>query len=54
MRAQPAASHFINGKPTEDAAGALLESRYPATGEVIAEAAPDFSALRMERWQVSL
>ncbi len=36
MRAQPAASHFINGKPTEDAAGALLESRYPATGEVIA------------------
>ncbi|SDT93789.1 betaine-aldehyde dehydrogenase [Stappia sp. ES.058] len=36
MRAQPAASHFINGKPFEDAAGTLLESRYPATGEVIA------------------
>jgi betaine-aldehyde dehydrogenase len=36
MRAQPTASHFINGKPFEDASGSLLESRYPATGEVIA------------------
>ena len=36
MRAQPPASHFIDGKPFEDASGAVLESRYPATDEVIA------------------
>ncbi|PHP65142.1 betaine-aldehyde dehydrogenase [Zhengella mangrovi] len=36
MRAQPAASHFIDGKPFEDTSGPLLESQYPATGEVIA------------------
>lgn len=36
MRCQPTSSHFIDGKPFEDASGAILESRYPATGEVIA------------------
>ncbi len=34
--AQPQASHFINGAPAEDAAGAPLEVIYPATGDVIA------------------
>ena len=37
MRAQPTASHFIDGAPVEDISGASFESRYPATGEVIAE-----------------
>lgn len=36
MRAQPAASHFINGAYVEDTAGPVIESVYPATGEVIA------------------
>jgi len=36
MRAQPKASHFIDGEYVEDAAGAVIESIYPATGEVIA------------------
>ncbi len=36
MRAQPKASHFINGAHVEDPAGVPIESRYPATGEVIA------------------
>ncbi|EEW25144.1 betaine-aldehyde dehydrogenase [Rhodobacter ferrooxidans] len=36
MRAQPIASHFVNGAYLEDAAGAPLEVLYPATGEVIA------------------
>ena len=36
MRAQPAASHFIDGASFEDAAGAPFESLYPATGEPIA------------------
>lgn len=36
MRAQPAASHFIDGAPFEDADGAPFESLYPATGEPIA------------------
>ena len=36
MRAQPAASHWIAGAPFEDAAGAPLDVRYPATGEPIA------------------
>ena len=34
--AQPEASHFINGAPVEDPAGAPLDVIYPATGEVIA------------------
>ncbi len=36
MRAQPQASHFIDGAYMEDAAGAPIEVIYPATGEVIA------------------
>ncbi len=36
MRAQPGASHFIDGAPVEDREGALIEVIYPATGEVIA------------------
>ena len=36
MRAQPLASHFIDGFYVEDAAGRVIESIYPATGEVIA------------------
>ncbi|MCB1383847.1 MAG: betaine-aldehyde dehydrogenase [Notoacmeibacter sp.] len=36
MRAQPQASHFINGAYAEDVGGPLIDSIYPATGEVIA------------------
>ena len=36
MRAQPPASHFINGSYQEDPHGRPMENRYPATGEVIA------------------
>ncbi|HBF28043.1 betaine-aldehyde dehydrogenase [Rhizobium sp.] len=36
MKAQPKASHFIDGAYVEDAAGTVIESIYPATGEVIA------------------
>lgn len=36
MKAQPQASHFIDGEYVEDAAGTVIESIYPATGEVIA------------------
>ncbi|MBT9368722.1 betaine-aldehyde dehydrogenase [Rhizobium sp. CSW-27] len=36
MKAQPPASHFIDGAYVEDTAGTLIESLYPATGEVIA------------------
>ena len=36
MRAQPKASHFVNGSYLEDKAGAAIEVIYPATGEVIA------------------
>ncbi|MFD1745419.1 betaine-aldehyde dehydrogenase [Rhizobium helianthi] len=36
MKAQPPASHFIDGEYVEDAAGSVIESIYPATGEVIA------------------
>ncbi|MFT6229454.1 MAG: betaine-aldehyde dehydrogenase, partial [Paracoccaceae bacterium] len=35
-RAQPTASHFIDGAPAEDPAGALFDVTYSATGEVIA------------------
>lgn len=37
MRAQPKASHFIDGEYVEDTAGTPFESLYPATGEVIAK-----------------
>ena len=33
---QPPASHYIGGSYVEDAAGQVLESVHPATGEVIA------------------
>ncbi len=36
MKAQPQASHFIDGEYVEDTAGTIIESIYPATGEVIA------------------
>lgn len=36
MRAQPPASHFVNGAYLEDAAGTAIDVIYPATGEVIA------------------
>ena len=36
MKAQPTASHFINGRYVEDKAGAEIPVYYPATGEVIA------------------
>lgn len=36
MRAQPKASHFVNGAYLEDKFGAPIEVIYPATGEVIA------------------
>ena len=36
MRAEPPASHFVAGQYREDPAGTAFESRYPATGEVIA------------------
>lgn len=36
MRAQPQASHFINGRFVEDTAGRAFDVIYPATGEVIA------------------
>jgi betaine-aldehyde dehydrogenase len=37
MRAQPTASHFINGKYVEDASGAVIDVIYAATGEKIAQ-----------------
>ncbi len=36
MKAQPKASHFVDGSYHEDTAGAPIEVIYPATGEVIA------------------
>ena len=36
MKAQPKASHFVDGAYVEDKAGAAIEVVYPATGEVIA------------------
>jgi glycine betaine aldehyde dehydrogenase len=36
MKAQPKASHFINGVFVEDAQGAVMHVTYPATGETIA------------------
>jgi betaine-aldehyde dehydrogenase len=37
MRAQPNASHFINGEYVEDTNGKVIQCIYPATGEVVAE-----------------
>ena len=36
MRAQPKASHFIDGEYVEDTAGEAFDCIYPATGEIIA------------------
>jgi betaine-aldehyde dehydrogenase len=36
MRAQPTASHFVNGSYLEDAQGAPIDCVYPATGEMVA------------------
>ena len=36
MKAQPQASHYINGRYVEDEGGEEIRSLYPATGEVIA------------------
>lgn len=36
MKAQPKASHFVNGAYLEDTAGAVIDVIFPATGEVIA------------------
>ncbi|THD82158.1 betaine-aldehyde dehydrogenase [Aliigemmobacter aestuarii] len=36
MKAQPIASHFIDGAYVDDAEGAVIDVVYPATGEVIA------------------
>ncbi|MCU0911721.1 MAG: betaine-aldehyde dehydrogenase, partial [Rhodobacteraceae bacterium] len=36
MNAQPAASHYVNGAPREDAEGGPIPVIYPATGEEIA------------------
>ena len=36
MKAQPKASHFINGEYVEDTSGTPIDVIYPATGEVIA------------------
>ncbi|WP_417807366.1 betaine-aldehyde dehydrogenase [Thioclava sp.] len=36
MKAQPKASHFVNGDWMEDGAGEVIEVTYPGTGEVIA------------------
>ncbi len=37
LKAQPTASHFINGEFVEDKNGAVIECIYPATGEIIAQ-----------------
>jgi betaine-aldehyde dehydrogenase len=37
MRAQPTASHFINGAYVEDTAGEEISCIFPATGEVVAK-----------------
>ncbi len=51
MRAQPKASHFINGRFVEDEGGREIEVVYPATGEVIAKlhaATPNIVELAVE------
>ncbi len=51
MKAQPKASHYINGRYVEDEGGAPLDVVYPATGEVIARlhaATPNIVELAVE------
>ena len=51
MRAQPRASHYINGRYVEDEQGAPIDVLHPATGEVIARvhaATPNVVELAVE------
>ena len=51
MKAQPAASHYVNGRYVDDPHGKALDSIYPATGETIASlhaATPNIVELAME------
>ena len=51
MRAQPTASHYVNGRYIDDDRGAPLPVIYPATGEVIAKlhsATPNVLELAIE------
>jgi len=51
MKAQPKASHYINGRYVEDDQGAPIEVIYPATGETIARihaATPNIVELAVE------
>jgi betaine-aldehyde dehydrogenase len=51
MKAQPKASHYINGRHVDDEQGAALPVIYPATGEVIARlhsATPNVIELAIE------
>ena len=51
MKAQPKASHYINGRYVEDEQGASLPVIYPATGETIAalySATPNIIELAIE------
>ena len=51
MKAQPKASHYINGGYVEDESGAALPVIYPATGEIIASlhsATPNIVELAVE------
>ena len=50
MKAQPTASHYINGRFVEDDQGAPLPVVYPATGETIAtlhSATPNLSLIHI-------
>src|SRR5690606_20134398 len=51
MRAQPHASHYINGRFVEDEQGAPIDVIHPATGEIIARvhsATPNIIELGVE------
>jgi betaine-aldehyde dehydrogenase len=51
MKAQPTASHYVNGGYVEDEHGQPMEVIYPATGEVIAHlhaATPNIIELAVE------
>ena len=51
MKAQPKASHFIDGDYVDDVAGTPFESVYPATGEVIAPAGKKITPRMVKEWQ---
>ena len=57
MRAQPKASHYINGRFVDDEQGAPLPVIYPATGETIAtlhSATPNIVELAIEAARAAL